>query len=167
MSIPSIPLVNGIRYSFASIEIMLPSIGKRYVGFNSINYEDLLDPGKAWGTSQMKIGRTAGKHDPSADMEMFLQEADDFMQALSATGGDNALLKGAGVGLIPFGISVAYSEVGSPTITDVIEGARITNISKKRGQGTDALVTSFKLDVMRIKHNGLYIFSAPNLAGTN
>jgi hypothetical protein len=167
MSVPSVPLINGNRYSYASIEIQVPSIGKRYIGINSINYSDSLDPGKAWGTGMMKIGRTAGKHDPSADLEMYVQEADDFLQALTLTGGDNALLKSAGFGLIPFGIQVQYSEVGSPVITDVIEGCRITGADKKRGQGTDALVVAFKLDVMRIKHNGLYMFNAPNMVGTS
>lgn len=153
---PAIPLVNGHRYSFASIE--LRANNKTFIGIKSINYKDKLDKGNIWGTSSKKIGRTRGKQDPDASFEMLKAEGQDLIDNLTGNNADQ------GYGEISFNITVAYREQGSSVITDTIEGAMIIEADDSHSEGTDAVYTKFSLNVMDVKRNGKSIASRQQVA---
>lgn len=167
MGLP-LPLVNGHRYSYASIEIAIPIIGKRYVGAKSINYIDSLEPANVYGTSSLKIGRTRGKADSTGSLELYASEADDF-QLLLVTAGLAQGIYGPAPGFmeIYFDIFVAYVEQGvqSP-IVDTVQAVRITKADKSRSEGTDALTVKYDLNIGTILHNGIRAVSPLLSVGT-
>jgi len=140
------PLIQGHRYSFASIEALFN--GLKILGFTSINYEDSLEPGKIWGSRPQKIGRTRGKQDPKAEVEMLKLEWEQFKLTLGAAG--------VGFGEASFNIIVVYAEQPyAPVTTDTLIGCRITNVKDASQDGTDASKVTLTIDPMTILHNGV------------
>lgn len=148
MTVPSYPLVNGRRYSFASIEIT--ANGKTYLGMKEVSYTDTCEPGEIRGTGQQLLGRTAGDYACEASMTPYREEADDLIESL----GDGWMLK-------VFDVVVNYSEEGAPMKTDRIVGCRIKSSENNHSQGTDGLENPLELHPMYILRNG--IAPIPNL----
>lgn len=145
----AIPLINGHLYSWSSIEFSVNGI--KFPRVKSINYKASLKPAKLYGTMAEPLGRTRGKSEPEASFEIYAEDYDALVAQLgSAT---------VGFGEVPFTITINYSEIGSPVITDRIEGARITGVDKGYSEGTDALTVKCDLDVMRIFFNEIPIVS--------
>lgn len=138
----SYPLVKGHRFSYASIELKINGSPFPILGVKSINYSQELAPGDVWGTAPHKIGRTRGKNDAKADMEMLRLEWDQLRATLGAGG--------VGYGEMAFDIMVTYSEKFSPVVTDKIIGARITNAEFSNSEGTDASMVKLTMNVIRI-----------------
>ena len=136
------PLINGTRYSFASIELTLN--GQRYVGFKELNYNQDLDPGEVRGAHSQMLGRTRGDLKADGSISMFEEEWNSLLAAL-----------GAGYMEVPFDVSAAYAETNSPTITDVLHGCRIKKVDKSRSQGTEGLVVKLDLSIVWITLNGV------------
>ena len=153
MSLDNIPLINGNRYSFASIELRL--LGKRYFGVKSINYSDSLEPGEVRGTDPQLIGRTKGKYSADASIEMYLREFDDFAAQLASQAGAVGLPNATGYMEIPFDVIVSFAEDGAPVITHEIIGARIKKSDHSNAEGSDAISVKNDLHVMVIRKNGV------------
>lgn len=135
------PLINGHRFSWASIEAQFGDAGL-IIGLKSINYSPKLDPGKVYGTAPQKIGRTRGKADETADCEMLRLEFENLKETLGN--------QGIGYGETAFDIVVQFHEDGGPTLTDTIIGCRITAVDLSNADGTDASMAKLTLDPMRI-----------------
>jgi hypothetical protein len=165
--VPAIPLINGNRYSFASIEFRIPQIGaRRYIGLKAINYTDDLQPGDVYGTAPQKIGRTNGKSAPTANMEIYALEFDDLVQNLVASAVARGYPPNVGFMQVSFDIIVAYADIGAPVIVDTIFGARITKPDKQRQEGSDPLSVRCDLNIMAIDHNGVAGVQPIMLLGT-
>lgn len=150
MPIPiSYPLINGHRYSFASIEFGANNAILR--GVSSIDYGDELTPGKMRGTGPNVIGRTRGEYDGDADIEMYRLEWEN----LKSTLGQN----GVGFGETSFPVTVCYGEVGQPVVTDTLEGCRITKVRTGGSEGSDPTKVKLTIDLTRILHNGVPIYT--------
>jgi hypothetical protein len=93
----SSPIINGHRYSFASIE--LTANGRLYLGITRISYGSSLKPGRVRGTDSEVIGRTPGDADHRCEIEMLQREYQDLIDTL-----------GPGFGLVPFDIQVQFAE---------------------------------------------------------
>jgi hypothetical protein len=138
----TIPLVNGCRHSFASIEIAFD--GVVFTGFKEISYNDGLEPGAVRGTSVQKIGRTKGDLTPEASLTCYTEEWKEILAKF-----------GNGFGERVFTIVVAYRENDdADLVTDTIQGCRIKKVERSHSQGTDALEVKLELDVMKILWDG-------------
>lgn len=145
MADPVYPLVNGNRYSWASIEIVIN--GLRFRGFKEISYSNGLEPGEMRGQGVQKLGRTRGELKPEASITIFLQEYMLLIAALAPTG--------EGYLETEFDITVSYSDRNQPIITDTLVGCRLKKPDRSASQGTDALAVKCDLDLMFVKENGL------------
>lgn len=152
---PRYPLINGLMYSFASIEAFFN--GVPIIGITSINYKSSLKPGIARGSAPQKLGRTRGDQDADCDFEMYKLDAMAFLGIIGAFPGS----QGVGFGEGEFMIKVVYAEstsrVPMPPVLDIIKGARITELSGSNAQGTDPTKSKFSCDVMDVLHNGVSI----------
>jgi hypothetical protein len=131
------PTVNGVRHSFASIELKIGTL--IFVGFKSINYSRTRSRTLVRGNSPDPLGKTRGDNEYSADCELYLAEWNLLMQTL-----------GKGYGDVLFPINVTYSENGFDTITDNLIGCTIDSTEASQSQGNDALTRKFNLMPLKI-----------------
>ncbi len=141
------PLINGHRYSYASIEIAA-QIGatntELFTDVSGISYNESLDVSFMQGTSRQPIGWTAGNYKPGdAALEM---GKSTFTQMVLQTGpgwlGINLLLL------------VSYADIGEIVTVDTII-ARIVGAEDAHDYGPDALKTTVKLLPFTILRNGI------------
>jgi hypothetical protein len=136
------PLINGIKYDWASAEVDLN--GTVFLGIKELTWEESLEPGIGRGSgSAQKLFRTRGEHDSTGTLVMWTEDADELLTAL-----------GDGYGEVPFDITTTYSNPGVPTNTTKLLGCRITNKTGGGAQGTDPLEVSFDLDIIQVDENG-------------
>lgn len=141
------PIINGHRYSWASVEIKIG--GTRFVGIKEVSYSQELEPGEVRGAHPQLIGRTRGTLKPEASLTLFEEEWNTLLETL----GDGYYEKS-------FDVVVSYSEsdpllgVIAGTITDTIRGCRIKKVEKSRSEGNDGLEVKLDLSVLWIEFNG-------------
>jgi hypothetical protein len=132
------PLINGRRFSFASINATFD--GQKIIGFRSINYDATLEIGKVYGTASQKLGRTVGREDSTGSFEMYTEEAKRLLAKL-----------GDGFGRKAFDIVVQFAEdEGDEPSNHSLLGARIIKVGNAHSEGTDASMMSFDIDIMRV-----------------
>lgn len=136
------PKINGHLYSFASAEANVN--GTIITGFTEISYTQTLEPGIFRGTRSEKLGRTRGEHNVEGSFSMYKEDYNDLIATL-----------GNGYMEATFPITVNYSEINSPIVTDVLTACRITSEEDSHSQGTDALVIAVDLDILYMTRNGL------------
>ncbi len=143
MTVP-IPLVNGVAYAYADIEMNIGPGPSIYAGFKSINYDHKLGRQFVRGTNREPLGQTSGQYEPSAEFEMYL-------------GSWKVLLGQIGQGFMQFSIPFINISHGTDPeslplgiVTDVIQNARITDVSRAYSDGLDALVVKVTLMPQRI-----------------
>ena len=143
------PLINGVRYSFASIEAFIDDVP--VLGIASLNYSSKLAPGIVRGTSPVKLGRTIGEEDHTCDFEMYRLEWNFLLARLAAQGL-------GGFGAAAFSIQVNYAESPlAPVTTDQIIGNRVTEAAANNQKGSDPTMVKLTTDVMTVLWNGLPI----------
>ncbi len=136
------PLINGVRYSWASVKVNIGPV--QFLGCKSINFNEKLDPTKIHGTSQNILGATAGQYDADGDAEFYQQEADVIVAAL-----------GVGWGNRPLTITVQYQDDGQPTVTKTII-TRFTARTQGGSEGAEALTSKFTMFILApIDDNGI------------
>jgi hypothetical protein len=148
--LPVFPLINGNRFDFTSIEIMIN--GVPYRGVKAIDYEDQLDPKKSYGTSARPLGRNRGPYDASGSLEIFREDWNSIAPVLAALGN-------GGIGEANFLVIAHYADFGAPTITDTLIGCRVKKITNSHAQGASELTVKLELDIMDINRNGLSLLS--------
>lgn len=132
------PLINGHRYSYASIEADVN--GKKFYGHREISYSQDLEPGEVRGAHSQLLGRTKGELKAEASLTTYMEEWKELLDAL----GDGYMEKS-------FDITVSYAEDGRPTVTDKLRGCRIKRVEESHSQGTDALAVKIDLHVLWIE----------------
>jgi hypothetical protein len=137
------PLVNGHRYSFASIEAIFNGIP--YIGFSAINYKPSLKATMVYGSRPQALGRTRGKQEHTFDFEMYRLEFEIFKATLG--------IGGVGFGETPFDVVVQYAETLQPVTTDTIISARIEEVDLSNTDGTDPSKVKCTCSVMQILLN--------------
>lgn len=139
-----VPLVNGVRHSFASIEAKFA--GQIFLGIKSINYSRTRSRGEVRGTHPDPIAKTRGENAYTADCEMYLAEFMAFLRAV--TGSDDL----TGYGDIEFDVTVTYSEDGFSTIVDEIITCHVDTTEASNGQGTDPTLRKIDLGPMKVRY---------------
>lgn len=131
------PLINGNYYSYANIELTVPSLGLTFVGVKAINYKDNLGRVLVRGTASQPIGVTIGRYEASGDIEMYLSAFSLLQTSL-----------GPGFRQTPIFIVVNYGPnpfLPIPIVTDEIPGAYIGEISADQSESEEALTRKFTL----------------------
>jgi hypothetical protein len=135
------PLINGKRYSFASIELNFN--GLIFLGFKEISYSDDLEPGEIRGTHPQMLARTIGDYKAEASASMYMEE----YNTLIASMGDGFMEQ-------PFDVNATYADDGQPTVTDRVVGCRIKKNEYSHSQGTDGLIVKVDLHPFYVIHAG-------------
>ncbi len=131
--------VNGRDWDFTSIEL---KVGTRVFPCTSVNYDDPREIGKLFGNSGVKRGRTRGQVDPTGGFEMFKSDATDLLEYLTELYG--GYYEG------DFEFTVTFGNNNQATQTDKLTNCTLVNVSDDHGEGTDALVEGFEMDVITI-----------------
>lgn len=139
----TVPLTNGVRHSFASIELKLA--GQIFLGFTAINYSRTRSRGLGRGAHPDPLFKTRGENEYSADCELFLAE---FMAFLKAAKGGGSI---QGYGDVQFDVIVTYQEEGFDPIVDELIGCSIDSTEASNGTGTDPTVRSVDLNPLKIR----------------
>jgi len=141
------PLINGHRYSFASVEALFNGIA--YLGISELNYKPSLKAGMVYGSRPQPLGRTRGKQEHTVSFKMYRLEFELFKATLVNING-----AGIGFGETPFDIVATFAELGQPVTTDTIVSARIEEADLSNADGTDASVVNVTCSCMQILLNG-------------
>lgn len=142
------PLVNGVRHSFASIELKL--FGFTYIGFKAINYKRDRSRVEVYGSHPDPIGKTRGTNKYTADAELYLAEWNQFQAQMQADFG-GASGYGDEMGIV----QVTYNESGFDVIQDTLYGCTIDSTEVSQGQNADPLVRKVNLAPLKILFNGI------------
>lgn len=139
----TVPLTNGVRHSFASIELKLAN--QIFLGFTAINYTRTRNRGLGRGAHPDPLFKTKGENEYSADCELFFAEFMAFIKAVRAVGGIPAY------GDIMFDVIVTYTEVGFEPVVDELIGCSIDSTEASNGQGTDPTTRKVDLNPLKIR----------------
>lgn len=149
----ALPLINGLRHSFASVEIKVANI--LFVGVKSVDYSRKRTRTQVRGNHPDPIGQTRGENEYDASIEIYLAEFNQLQAALQALGG------GKGYGDVVFDVICTYGENGFDTITDTIRGCNMDSTEASLSQGADALTRKIDLMPLKVFFNGLDDLGAP------
>lgn len=164
------PLINGVRHSFSSIEAQFvqaaavggqgqsgssagPAMALNFRGFKAINYSRTRGRTVLHGNHPDPLGKTRGKNEYKADVEVLLAEFNALQAAVQAIQ--------AGYGDVFFQFVVTYSENGFDTITDTISGCTIDTTEASQSESADPLMRKCELGPLKIKFNGIDDVSNP------
>lgn len=146
------PLINGNRYSFASIELVIQ--GLPYPGCKSISFTPNRTSNFVYGTGVEPIGRTAGTFDGKGSMDIYLSDWNDMCASLVSSTSPNAPTPN--VFDLDFSINVMFQEFGAEGVSDVVlEGCRISSPDFQNQQGNDASTVKISYTFMRLTVNGI------------
>lgn len=135
------PLINGHRYSWASIELDID--GADQLQFKEISYSHTLEPGDVRGQGPQVAGTTRGEYSAEGSVTFLKEGHDELIERF----GDGYFEK-------RFNVTVNYAEEGQPVTTDRLVGCRLKASEKSGSQGTDGLEVTAPLHVTYITENG-------------
>lgn len=141
MAVPY-PLIDGNRYSWASVKISFGAA--TFIGVKSINMNEKVDPAKIHGTGQNIIGATAGMYDADGDVEVYQEEADQIISSLGTGWGNKRVT-----------IQVQYIDDPQPTRTKKLT-VRLTGRTQGGSEGNEAMTSKFTMFFLApIEDNGI------------
>jgi hypothetical protein len=133
------PIINGHRYSYASIEVIVNGI--IIVGVRSVTYASTLEPGVIYGSDAQKLGRTPGEVKHRCELEIYRREWTVLMETL-----------GQSFGRTLFDVVVQYAEEGDEGVTtDAIYACRVTEVELANQDDNNATTVRLALDPMEIR----------------
>lgn len=150
------PLVNGLRHSFASVEI---KVANQLFYATAVNYSRKRNRTLVRVNHPDPIGKTIGSNEYSADIEMLLAEYNALQAALINRAQQAGL--GNGYGDVAFQVVVTYSTNGLDTVTDTIQGCTLDSTEASNAEGVDATKRKFELNPLKILFNGIDDLSVP------
>jgi hypothetical protein len=148
------PLINGHRFDWSSVRVTID--GVPYTGVKSINYRQSLTPSVVRGTRAQPTGRTRGIYEPEGSIELYKEDYQDIIQALSK-GGTQGYME------VAFQVLVQYSSGILPVVTDTLAGVRLASDEDSPAEGGDAFTVNCDLSIMYVLRNGLSALSPDQL----
>jgi hypothetical protein len=150
------PLINGVSYSWASIEFKFAG-GPPITAVLSCDYKINRERKKTFGTNVNPLRKTRGKIDYSSKWKMALPEAYNLIGALGAQDptGLNAY------GDVFWVATVTYSENGFSTNVITIEGNTMDTWENSHAEGVEEPVVEFETNPLLILLNGQPMSSIP------
>lgn len=145
----SYPLVNGVRHSWASIEV---KVAGQVFYVTSVNYSRKRNRTKTRENHPDPTGKTRGSNDYDADLEMLLSEFNNLQAVLINQANQQGL--NGGYGDVFFQVIVSYTEAGLDTVTDSILGCTMDSTEASNSEGTDGTKRKIDLCPLKILYNG-------------
>lgn len=142
-----VPLINGRRYAYASLEISVikpDGSSEIFIDINEISYSEALTIAFVQGTAKAPIGWTEGTYEPG---DATLRMGKSSFQSLIEDIGDGWL--GANVKVV-----AKYADDGEPLTTDELT-SRIAGAEDSHSYGPDPLGVNVTLKTIRILRNGI------------
>ena len=144
----STPLINGRRFSYASVEVALlkpDGSSEIFIDVDSIDYSEQLNISFMRGTGQAPIGWTAGEY-----------EAGDLTLSIAKSHFQTGIVEGIGEGWLGANlqVTVKYADEGEPTCSDVLT-TRISGAADAPAVGPDPLAVKMTCKCMQISRNGI------------
>lgn len=151
----SYPTINGVSYSWASIEFKFA--GAPIVAVQSIDYKITRERKVTYGTNVNPLRKTRGKIQYEAKAKILLPELNEFLAALGNADptGNNAY------GDVQFEVDVTYSENGFSTISDKIMFCTVDAVEQSSSEGVDEIVREINLNPLMILLNSQPMSSIP------
>jgi hypothetical protein len=136
------PLINGVRYTWASIVVNIGAL--QFLGCKSININEKGDATKMRGTTQTILGAGAPQYDADGDCEFYQAEADTIISALGQAWMNQALK-----------ITVQYIDDNQPTRTKKLV-VRLAGRTQGGTEGPEILTSKFPLFFLApVEDNGI------------
>lgn len=151
MGIPVLnTLINGHAFDFSSIKLTSSIVGappliERFV---SIDYEHSLTPGELRGRGSKVLGTTRGEYSANGSISIYLEDWQLLKSGLLAMP-----LPPGGYMEKRFQLIVAYGEIGSLPVADVLRGCRVVKTTHSRKRGNEALMVDIDLHIMEVIEN--------------
>lgn len=143
------PFVNGVRHSWASVEV---KVAGQVFYVTSVNYSRKRNRTIVRENHPDPVGKTKGSNEYSGDIEMLLAEFNALQAALIALANQAGL--NGGYGDVFFQVIVQYSENGLDTVTDSILGCTMDSTDAGNTEGTDATKRKFDLAPLKVLFGG-------------
>ncbi len=138
-----VPLINGQRHSWSSIEVNL--LDRIVTGITAISYDDMEAKENHYGAGNMPIQRGRGKYEANASMTLYNYE----VEAIQA-----ALPRGSRMQDVPpFDIKVSFLDDSNAVITHVIRNCEFKTNNRNMSQGDTKIDVSVDLVVSHIEWN--------------
>lgn len=153
MATPLVPLINGYRHSWASIEMKV--LGRIITGVTEISYKNTVESEEVRGAGRQVLGETEG--DLASEASMTLHK-EDYYALLDALAPDKT-----GAFDARFTVVVSYTAPNNRTYTDTILGARIKEGDHSHSRGTEGLTVTCPLSCRGILENGHRVIGGLNL----
>lgn len=152
----SYPEFNGHRLSRTSIQLrfapLAPAAAFVISGWKSITTTEKLTPGKTYANRAKAQGRTRGKHEATAEIEVYAEDAEIIRVGLATAG----TILGMGWMEVPFALSMNVFEkvLGGAFLWEAM-GCRIVSDEMGSSDNDDQLSRKFSLDCLDMRTNGL------------
>lgn len=132
----NVPLINGVGYDWATIEITL--LGKKLFGVTAIEYSDSVEKEDVYGAGKFPVSRGTGQYKAEAKITLLAEEVNILMKALTP----GKRLQDIGM----FDVIVSYlPKDAAKRTTDVIRNCEFKN-NKKGAKANDKMIeTEFEL----------------------
>lgn len=150
------PLVNGVRHSWASIEL---KVGNQIYYATAVNYSRKRNRTMVRQNHPDPVGKTRGANEYSADLELLLAEFNGLQAALITQA--NSSGNNGGYGDVFFSVVVSYTESGLDTVTDTILGCTLDSTEASNTEGTDPSKRKTDLAPLKILFAGQDDLSNP------
>ncbi|CAM1361503.1 conserved hypothetical protein [Tenacibaculum litopenaei] len=140
---PHLPLVNGHRHGWSSVEVNI--LDRIVTGITAISYDDAQVKENHYGAGDMPVFRGRGKYEAKASITLYAFEVESIQQALP---------KGKRLQDVPlFDIKVSFLDNSSNVITHVIRNCEFKTNKRDMKQGDSKVEVQLDLIVSHIEWN--------------
>jgi hypothetical protein len=143
------PLVNGLRHSWASIEINLN--GAIFYG-TGVNWSRKRARTLVRVNHPDPVGKTRGNNEYTGDVELLLAEANLFQSQLIAAANQQNL--NGGYGDVFFSVLVQFTELGLDTVTVQLLGCTADSWEQSNAESTEGSKVKMELSPLKVLING-------------
>lgn len=138
-----LPLINGQRHSWSSIEVNL--LDRIVTGITSISYDDTEMKENHYGAGNMPVHRGRGKYEANASLTLYNYEVEAIQAALPR---GKRLMDSP-----PFDIKVSFLDETDAIVTHVIRNCEFKSNNRNMSQGDTKIEVSLDLIVSHIEWN--------------
>lgn len=138
--------LQGHRFGWNSVSLGIDGIDEE--DFTDISYDWETDAGEVRAKGSRLKGFTRGEDKASGSLTMLKAREPKFLAALKAKYGSIPNARPT--------FTISYREEGEEDIiTDVLEGVKLTKGSNKNKTGTEALMVTYDLKILRLNLGGV------------
>lgn len=149
---PGFPTINGLDYSFSSVQFSADAIPFLLPGLKSANYDDGLKPSEARGTNAQVTSRGRGPYNAKGSLEFWKSQWVAARRALVSA--STAAGFPGGIKQFEFDFVASYFETAVGLTTDYCLRCRITDESEGHSEDGAVLIHKCDLHIIQINWDG-------------